>query len=188
VVWGSDAEDGHAELVRDAYRLVRHLNQQFGLDIPDDERPGQTYTLHDVEIILRRKQTELQAAITGQREPATTPVATEATIETEPTRPTVFRMGNWDLSEPGQAVYKGVAFACTGVYRKLLARLILAGGRAVHEDNLKLACEYSDMETGSLRGYISRLRKLLRSNLASLNVPADPIPHLDPDAYKLTLL
>jgi hypothetical protein len=114
----------------------------------------------------------------------------EPVEETELVRhPTILALGGWDLSEAGKASYKGgKPFPLKGTNRKLLARLISAKGRAVHERRLKEACGNEDMEDGTLRGYLSRLRQHLSSNLPENQLPQDPLPRQDPDSYKLDLL
>jgi hypothetical protein len=100
-----------------------------------------------------------------------------------PNDPTLFRKGDWDLTESGYAAYKGTRFPLNGRNRRLLARLILGRGRAVHADHL---IDFAEMGIGrdGLRTYVCRLRKHLQKHLPGL-LPADPIPHCDPDAYQL---
>jgi hypothetical protein len=105
-------------------------------------------------------------------------------IETTPADPTLFNRGNWDLTEPGYADYKGVRFPLGGRNRRLLARLIIGEGRAVHSDHLIHAAQLA-IDRGGVAPYISRLRSHLRKSLSDL--PSDPIPYCDPDGYRLAI-
>src|SRR5262249_28591281 len=109
--------------------------------------------------------------------------------------PTVFKLGNWDLTEPGFATYRGVGndgqarevrFPLEGRNRKLLACLVRGRGRPVSAASLRKACD-SNMEDHSLSGAVSRLRTHLRYHLADFPLLEDPIPCRDPDAYQLLL-
>jgi hypothetical protein len=108
---------------------------------------------------------------------------------TRDSHPTVFKEGNWDLTDPGEAAYKGgPPFTLSGVNRKLLACLIKAKGRAVRYGRLKEACGNDEMETPTLTGYISRLKEHLREHLAAQQLQGPPISHADPQAYRLNWL
>lgn len=104
--------------------------------------------------------------------------------EQPPPDPALFRLDRWDLTEPGYATYRGTRFPLSGRNRRLLARLILGRGRAVHADHLIEAAGLA-IDRGGISPYISRLRRHLRTYLSSL--PADPIPHCDPDGFRLAL-
>src|SRR5262249_1162995 len=101
----------------------------------------------------------------GSRERAASePVA----AATPAVHPTLFKQGNWDLTVPGKATYIDTTFPLQAANRKLLARLVRGKGQPVHENRLKEACGNVEMEAATLTGYLTRLRKHLRKNLANL--------------------
>ena len=61
-----------------------------------------------------------------------------------------------------------------GVHLKLLCRFVDANSEPVNIADLKIACENEHMNTGTLTGYLSNLRKQI---LRDLNLPKtqDPI-------------
>jgi hypothetical protein len=95
------------------------------------------------------------------------------------TTATLFTQGEWDLREPGMAVFRNVCFPVTGAARRLLCRLVRARGTAIHKDDLKAAVGDPMMLDGTLRGHATDLRAILRAALGDLGIPADPVPSAD---------
>lgn len=126
------------------------------------------------------------ASGTGGGEEISAPAVPPALpAQTMPVDPTLFRLGGWDLTEPGYATYGAERFPLANRNRRLLARLIRGGGRSVHADHLIEAADLA-IDRGGIKTYISRLRQHLREHLRDL--PADPIPYSDPDGYQLAIL
>jgi hypothetical protein len=123
------------------------------------------------------------------------PVPVEATPEGPPAapeqslprHPTLFKLGEWDLTESGYATYIDTRFPLSGAKRRLLARLIRGQGRPVHADHL-IDDGNLNIDRTAIAPYITRLRNHLRTYLpAHIPEACDPIPYRDPDAYELTL-
>jgi hypothetical protein len=131
----------------------------------------------EIIVSLRRLRDRLRGEV---------PAEFDTPEEQRPRDPTLFQLGNWDLTESGFVTYRGIRFPLERTPRRLLARLVGGRGRAVHADHL---IDFADLsiDRGDLPPHISRLRQHLRNHLKSLDLPADPIPHADPDAYRLDL-
>ena len=91
---------------------------------------------------------------------------------------------NWILKR-GSASYMGKKIDVGGVHLKLLCRFVDANSEPVNIADLKIACENEHMNTGTLTGYLSNLRKQI---LRDLNLPKtqDPITCKD-GTYRLNL-
>jgi hypothetical protein len=88
--------------------------------------------------------------------------------------------------QPGRAAFHGVVFSISGKPHKLLQELARAR-RPLNRDELGDAISRdSNLEAGTIRGYLSDIRKILRSAFG-LSEEQDPIPRIDSDpaAYRL---
>jgi hypothetical protein len=86
---------------------------------------------------------------------------------------------------PGEASYSGVMFPIKGKSKKILQRLVKAGGRPVLIEDLCLVSnDQYTVEAVTLATQISRLRSLVRDGL-KLPQDFDPIPNVDGEAYRL---
>src|SRR5262249_47106759 len=83
--------------------------------------------------------------------------------------PWLFTQGEWDLREPGTAVFRGVRFPVTGAARRLLCRLVRARGIAAHKADPRAAIGDPTMLDGALRGHATDLRTILRAALGIAN-------------------
>jgi hypothetical protein len=171
----------HTRASPDAASAAQGLWTWLRHDTPWAPHPGQR-ALPDPGPLILRLSRDL-GAMGGQAE-----TNVPAAPETTPANPTLFRWGDWDLTEAGFATYKGIRFDLVRGNRRLLARLIRGQGRPVHADHLIDAASLT-VDRRELKTYISRLRRVLRAALASLtDWPADPIPYTDPDSYRLVLI
>lgn len=110
---------------------------------------------------------------------------TDATIGDTTPHPFLFVRGRWDLTVPGAAAYRGVRFELGGSERKLLCRLVRARGTALPNAELKAALGNDALADSTLRGYVSRLNRLLRKHLPG--APERPVRGIDRMGYLLTL-
>jgi hypothetical protein len=187
---------GPRELVAHAYLLVRHMNLPGSpAEPPCLDLSGCGGALRDVQAFFRRIFNTTPRVTCGKATwktlmPGKPPEGDEpASINEEkaPPDPTLFTLGNWDLSTAAVAKYKTHEFPLKKTSRRLLARLIQGKGNPVHIAHLKGACN-SDASDQSFASNISRLRKHLQEHLGGkIDLPSDPIPYCDPDHYKLLL-
>jgi hypothetical protein len=101
-----------------------------------------------------------------------------------PDHPLCFQLGDWDLTTPGEASFRGVRLPLMRQQRRLLACLIRAKGKPVWTERLIAASE-SQVESTEFAPTISRLNSHLRKHLKALRLPGKPITYCDPESYRL---
>jgi hypothetical protein len=99
----------------------------------------------------------------------------------------LIRAGDWDLTEPGFAAYRGHRFAVRGAARRLLVRFVQAQGRAVHALDLMEALDNTDMSDVTLRGHVHDLRQAIRAGLKGWARPKNPVLRADAAAWVLAV-
>jgi hypothetical protein len=113
---------------------------------------------------------------------------TDPTPSAPEVNPWLFARGPWDLTEPGAASYRGRRFLVSGSERRLLCRLVKARGVAISYAELKTALGNELLENATIRGYTSRLRRIIRDGLRGVEgLPTDPVPCVDGMGFRLDL-
>jgi hypothetical protein len=181
--------------MRDAFRLVRHLQDQGRMAQAVEEEPIGPHTAHQALLVLRRIRSQLAAGGTapqlmGGSIPATLSPNSVASGKSTPSASLAVPTGmaqaaGWEFG-PGFFVYEGQQYSLKGMRLRLLRAFVESHWKSLTKQEIKARVNDAAVADSRVDGMISELRKSLRQ-LLPLPDNYNPLPTCDVGAWRLAL-